>query len=110
MRPERQQRGIDERTSPGAGEKAAQRNDLPGSTSASPGVPVGELGDTANNAGTAGSGSGNQGNPKQAKDAAADPDSVRANPPVKSGGDRNSAAGGTKPPEPIQTGTPRSPQ
>jgi len=102
--------GLTNGPPPTAGEKAAQRNDLPGSTSASPGIPVGDLGDTTTNAGAAGSGSGTEGNPNPAKPTASpDPDSVRANPPAKSGGDRNSAAGGTKPPEPINSGTPRSP-
>lgn len=103
--------GLTNGPPPAAGEKAAGRNDLPGAVSASPGAPVGTLGDTATGSGTGGRGGGDQsGQTNQPRtDATADADTVRANPPVLSGGAPNSAGGGTKPAEPIQTGTPRSP-
>lgn len=94
-----------------AGEKAANRTDVPASGTPSRGEALGQSGDTATNSGTGGMGGGDQGaKPEQPrKDATANSDTVRANPPAKGSGDTSSAAGGTKPPEPINEGTPRSP-
>lgn len=104
--------GLTNGPPPEAGEKSAQRSDLPPSASADRAEPVGTLGDTRHNAGTGGQGGGNAGgqgaNP--GNNPSANPDTVRANPPIRSGGDPHTAAGGTKPAEPIQQGTPRSPQ
>ncbi|MDB5350807.1 MAG: hypothetical protein JWN86_2054 [Planctomycetota bacterium] len=103
--------GLTNGPPPGSGEKAAVRSDLPGaiSSGATEAVPVD---DTGSNAGTASPVGGTVGSkPEQPRNgASANAETVRANPPIKAGGEPNSAAGDTKPPERINTGTPRSPQ
>jgi len=103
--------GLTNGPPPGAGEKAAVRTDLPGAVS-DRGAEPGHVTDTGSNAGTVSPVGGTANSkPDQPKgNGSSDSESVRANPPVKAGAETNSAAGGTKPPEPINSGTPRSPQ
>jgi hypothetical protein len=104
--------GLTNGPPPAEGEKAAGRDDLPGAIGSGRGEALGAAGDSSTNSGTGGMGGGIESTrPDQPKTgASANSDSVRANPPAKAGGDANSAGGGTKPPDQINTGTPRSPQ
>jgi len=88
-----------------APEKPALRSDLPTDANPAPAgrEAVGRLGDDTNNAGTGGRGRGNTDQPKL--DQGTD-DTVRATPPAVTD---DSAAGATRPPDRIETGSPRSP-
>ena len=99
--------GLTNGPPPAASEKQGQRSDLPPSAIPDREEPLGRLGDESTNAGTGGVGSTDEGS---ADPSSADPNSVRATPTARAGGAPNSAGGGTTPPEPINTGTPRSPE
>ncbi|MBX6314695.1 MAG: hypothetical protein IRY99_17540 [Isosphaeraceae bacterium] len=92
-----------------AEDKPALRTDLPPEATPDRGETVGQLGDNQTNAGIAGRGGGREGGyPEQPKPDQAN-DAVRATPPAIEAGTPGSAAGGTKPANNINTGTPRSP-
>jgi hypothetical protein len=102
--------GLTNGPPPTAESKPAMRTDLPDAVVPRTGEALGKIGDNSNDAGTGGRGSGSDGGyPEQPKPGGS-PDSVRADPPRIEAGSPSTAAGGTKPADKINTGTPRSPQ
>jgi len=102
--------GLTNGPPPGGGSKAAMRSDLPNAVPTDQGEALGRTGDASNDAGTGGRGGGNAGADPDQPDLKAADDSIRAAPPTIDSSGANSAAGGTKPAEKIEAGTPRSPQ
>ena len=95
--------GLTNGPPPSAADKSAVRTDLPASTGTGRGTGVveSESRNTSTDTGTS--------RPEQPGPDSANPDAVRANPPAKDTGPDGSAAGATRPPDEINTGTSRSP-
>ncbi len=99
--------GFTNGPAPGGTEKPAVRDDLPLPSTSGRGEALGQAGDNHRDSGPGGNGGGTEGGQPQLPKGG-NPDSVRANPPADDTG--ASAAGATKAPDTIKTGTPRGPQ